>query len=100
MTDAEYEEWRDRAIAAQSLDEREVQRWSDAFDRLAQEWHQARALRVGAEDLLAAFDKRLAQLSAECDMTRPDDLAATCAAQRWSELHHAATALRKLLGGE
>lgn len=48
-------------------------------------------------DLHAAVRKRLAQLCAACDITQPDDLAATCAAQRWSELSEVAEALRLLL---
>lgn len=48
-------------------------------------------------DLHAAVCKRLAQLYAACDITQPDDLAATCAAQRWSELSEVAEALRLLL---
>lgn len=51
-------------------------------------------------DLHAAVVKRLEQLKSRCDMTQPDDMASTCAAQRWSELSEVAEALRLLLAEE
>jgi hypothetical protein len=48
-------------------------------------------------DLHAAVTKRLEQLKSQCDMTRPDDMVSTCAAQRWSELSEVAECLRLML---